>query len=108
MPRFCQNPSGPVRSVASTDLNDDSPRSPASGLTRLFTMDQATLSRRSTMTRFWQHFISNGYGPPSAGSPPEPSPEENDALDAYSRVVVRVADALRPAIVNLRAGRGNS
>ncbi len=60
------------------------------------------------MSRFWQHFISNGYGPPAGGSPPEPSPEEMDALDAYSRVVVRVADLLRPAVVNLRAGRGNS
>jgi S1-C subfamily serine protease len=59
------------------------------------------------MTRFWQHFISNGYGPPAGGSPPEGTPEEMEALDAYSRVVVRVAEVLRPAVVNLRAGRGS-
>src|SRR5205807_6315070 len=61
---------------------------------------------RSAMSRFWQHFISNGFGPPSGGSLPEPSPDELEALDAYSRVIVRVADVLRPAVVNLRAGRG--
>jgi S1-C subfamily serine protease len=41
--------------------------------------------------------------------PPEPArqppPDEADALDAYSRVVVRVADDLQPAVVNLRVGR---
>jgi S1-C subfamily serine protease len=58
------------------------------------------------MTRFWQHFINNGDGPVSGAAPFEPSPEENEALDAYSRVVVRVAESLRPAVVNLRAGRG--
>jgi S1-C subfamily serine protease len=57
------------------------------------------------MSRFWQHFIANGSGT-SQGQPPSPDPEEVEALDAYSRVVVRVADALRPAVVNLRAGRG--
>jgi S1-C subfamily serine protease len=60
------------------------------------------------MSKFWQHFISNGPGPASDPQPPEPSREEDEALDAYSRVVVRVADALRPAVVNLRAGRGRS
>jgi S1-C subfamily serine protease len=58
------------------------------------------------MTRFWQHFINNGDGPVSGAAPSEPSPEETEALDAYSRVVVRVAESLRPAVVNLRAGRG--
>ena len=53
------------------------------------------------MSRFWQHFISNGSSP-SQDSWPEPGPEEQDALDAYSRVVVRVAEMLRPAVVNLR------
>jgi S1-C subfamily serine protease len=55
---------------------------------------------------FWQHFISNGgealHGPDS----PEPDPSEREALDAYSNVVVRVAEMLRPAVVNLRSGRG--
>jgi S1-C subfamily serine protease len=37
---------------------------------------------------------------------PERDPREREALDAYSNVVVRVAEMLRPAVVNLRAGRG--
>jgi S1-C subfamily serine protease len=57
-------------------------------------------------SRFWQHFIYNGPGPVSDPTPPKPTPEEAEALDAYSRVVVRVAETLRPAVVNLRAGRG--
>ena len=57
------------------------------------------------MTRFWQHFINNGFESvpePPAGDPP---PEEREALDAYSRVVVHVAEMLRPAVVNLRGER---
>jgi S1-C subfamily serine protease len=56
--------------------------------------------------RFWQHFISNSGGPVEGFPPPEPDPRELEALDAYSNVVVRVAEILRPAVVNLRAGRG--
>jgi S1-C subfamily serine protease len=58
------------------------------------------------MSRFWQHFISNG--PDSAAMPPEPDPfpSESEALDAFSRVVIRVAEELRPAVVNLRGTRG--
>ncbi len=60
------------------------------------------------MTRFWTHFISNGPDP-TAGSPiPEPRPDEAEALDAYSRVIVHVADSLRPAVVNLHAGKGRN
>src|SRR5437588_10665115 len=59
------------------------------------------------MSRFWQHFVSNGSPSPSEWSP-DPTHEELDALDAYSRVVVRVADTLRPAVVNLRAGKGRN
>ncbi len=58
------------------------------------------------MSRFWQHFISNGQGP-AQEPPPEPDPQETEALDAYSRVVVRVAEQLRPAVVNL-SGSGRS
>jgi S1-C subfamily serine protease len=57
------------------------------------------------MSRFWQHFITDGAGSePMPSSRPVPSDEE--ALDAFSRVVVNVAEAARPAVVNLRAGRG--
>lgn len=38
--------------------------------------------------------------------PAPPPPDESEAMDAFSQVVVRVADALRPAVVNLRSGRG--
>jgi S1-C subfamily serine protease len=60
------------------------------------------------MSRFWQHFISNG-----ATDHPEPArkpevPDDDEALDAFSRVVVTVAEKLRPAVVNLRAGRGRA
>ena len=58
------------------------------------------------MSRFWRHFISNGadsgQGPGTIG----PDPDEREALDAYSNVVVNVAERLRPAVVNLRSGRG--
>jgi S1-C subfamily serine protease len=58
------------------------------------------------MSRFWQHFISNGSNSLQGPPPPDPDPEECEALDAYSRVVVRVAELLRPAVVNLRGSRG--
>src|SRR5438876_9383152 len=59
-----------------------------------------------TVSRFWQHFISNGSGSTEGHPPADTPPEELEALDAYSRVVVRVAESLRPAVVNLRAGNG--
>ena len=59
------------------------------------------------MSRFWQHFITNGEAP---GEPQDPSPaprtDHEDVLDAFSRAVVGVADKLRPAVVNLRVGKG--
>jgi S1-C subfamily serine protease len=58
------------------------------------------------MSRFWQHFLSNGGGPVQEPDPSGPDPREREALDAYSSVVVRVAELLRPAVVNLRSGRG--
>jgi S1-C subfamily serine protease len=61
------------------------------------------------MSRFWQHFISNGSGElPLPGPEPTPSPSESEALDAYSRVVVHLAETLRPAVVNLRGERGRN
>jgi S1-C subfamily serine protease len=59
------------------------------------------------MSRFWRHFITDGGTGDLHGSDPlPPEPTEQEALDAYSTVVVRVAERLRPAVVNLRAGRG--
>ena len=60
------------------------------------------------MQRHWQHFIGGGPEPHAGSSLPEPDPEELEALDAYSRVIVRVAETLRPAVVNLRAGKGQA
>src|ERR1700731_2267297 len=57
------------------------------------------------MSRFWQHFINNNAGSYPGPAPGDP-PSEVAALDAYSRVVVRVAETLRPAVVNLRPERG--
>ena len=59
------------------------------------------------MSRFWQHFISNGGR--DVSETPEPRrqpPDDAEALDAFSHVVVNVAEQLSPAVVNLRAGRG--
>src|SRR5437773_4996466 len=60
------------------------------------------------MSRFWQHFITNGEGegPGFGQTPSDPPPEDLEALDAYSRSVVRVSEVLRPAVVNLRGGSG--
>lgn len=57
------------------------------------------------MSKFWQHFIGDDTGgePSRHSSPP---PDENEAIDAYSRVIVHVAEVLRPAVVNLRGERG--
>jgi S1-C subfamily serine protease len=57
------------------------------------------------VSRFWQHFVSNG-GTSFEQPDPVSDRDEAAALDAFSQVVVRVADALRPAVVNLRVGRG--
>ncbi len=56
------------------------------------------------MAAFWQQPLSNH----SAGfESPDPGPSHDDeAFDAYSRVVIRIAEKLRPAVVNLRSGTG--
>jgi S1-C subfamily serine protease len=54
----------------------------------------------------WQQLLSGTPGPGQGAGPDEPDPHEREALDAYSSVVVRVAETLRPAVVNLRAGSG--
>src|SRR5260370_25626726 len=58
------------------------------------------------MSRFWQHFITDGGSLPQEGSPRNSEDREREALDAYSKVVVNVAEMLRPAVVNLRSGQG--
>jgi S1-C subfamily serine protease len=57
------------------------------------------------VTRFWQHFITNG-GEDGQASPAPHQPTDAEALDAFSSVVVTVAEKLRPAVVNLRIGQG--
>jgi len=59
-----------------------------------------------TMSRFWQHFISNGFESDAVPRPPDPPSEDDEALDAFSRVIIRVSESLRPAVVNLRGMRG--
>jgi S1-C subfamily serine protease len=58
------------------------------------------------MSRFWHHFITNGGEGISEPQPAGPDPREAEALDAFSSVVVRVAEQLSPAVVNLRGRRG--
>ncbi len=57
------------------------------------------------MSGFWQYFLSNDSDSVPGTPAPEPDRDESEALDAYSRVVVRVAEQLRPAVVHLLAGR---
>ncbi len=58
------------------------------------------------MSRFWQHFLCNGGESRSDWPPENPLPDDNEALDAYSRVVGTVAVFLRPAVVIVLTGRG--
>lgn len=50
-----------------------------------------------------QFFLADDSGASPVQPDPRP-PTEGEALDAFSQVVVRVAEALRPAVVNLRSG----
>src|SRR5262249_193136 len=62
-------------------------------------------------SRFWQHFVSSGLEDGAEPAERTAAPDEGEALDAFSRVVIRVAEQLRPAVVNLRVGgnrRGGS
>jgi S1-C subfamily serine protease len=58
------------------------------------------------MSRFWQHFITNGFESDADPQPPDPAPDDDEALDAFSRVIIRVSGSMRPAVVNLRGMRG--
>src|SRR5262245_49393178 len=59
----------------------------------------------SHMPEFWQQLLSSGESSFDRADA-APAPDEAAALDAFSQIVVRVADALRPAVVNLRVGKG--
>jgi S1-C subfamily serine protease len=48
----------------------------------------------------WHQLISDEAGA-GQGSSPSPWPSEHEALDAFSRVVINVAEAIRPTVVNL-------
>jgi S1-C subfamily serine protease len=71
-------------------------------------MEQATAQRSTAVTNFRLQPIGDGQGPSQTPDAPDPDPREREALDAYSNVVVRVAEQLRPAVVNLRAGQGRA
>jgi S1-C subfamily serine protease len=60
------------------------------------------------MSRFWRHFITNGSDWNSGAPEPDPVPSEGEALDAFSRVVVNVAETVRPAVVNLQGEAGRA
>src|SRR5262249_53068053 len=75
-------------------------------LTPRFTMTTATIAPGShLMSEYRQLFVSDAGGPGQGGGD-APDPDEGEALDAYSSVIVRVSERLRPAVVNLRSGRG--
>lgn len=58
------------------------------------------------MSRFWQHFITDGGTNPAGRAGGDNAPDDTEALDAFSHAVVTVAEKLRPAVVNLRVGQG--
>src|SRR5438132_443385 len=55
-----------------------------------------------------QPYLMSDDSTPTGSSVPQPPREEIDALDAYSRVVVSVAEQLQPAVVNLRVGQNRN
>jgi len=57
------------------------------------------------VTPFRQYLIAAGDEDPGQAMRPA-QPSDAEALDAFSNVVVTVADKLRPAVVNLRVGSG--
>src|SRR5262249_44156658 len=59
--------------------------------------------RRFTMR---QLFVTNDAESSRERDSARPPVDESEALDAYSRVIVHVAEKLRPAVLNRRAGRG--
>jgi len=60
------------------------------------------------MNNTLKRLISDDSSIPQISVPDGPNPEEEKALDAFSQVVIKVAEQLRPAVVNLRGERGSS
>jgi S1-C subfamily serine protease len=58
------------------------------------------------VTDYRLRLIGDGSGSSHTPDPSDADKREHEALDAYSNVVVQVAEQLRPAVVNLRAGQG--
>jgi S1-C subfamily serine protease len=69
-------------------------------------MDQAPLRRSTAVTDFRLHYLGDDTEPSQTPHSKGSDQREQEALDAYSNVVVQVAEQLRPAVVNLRAGQG--
>ena len=59
------------------------------------------------VSRFWTHFVTNG-GTTAPDDLPPPDRRRARRARRFRRVVVDVADNLRPAVVNLRVGRGTA
>lgn len=58
------------------------------------------------MFRYPPQLVTDPGDRPAGEQPPAPPEPAADVLDAFSRAVVGVAEKLRPAVVNLRVGRG--
>ena len=58
------------------------------------------------MSKYWQELVAGHGGAANAGRDNES--DEGEALDAYSRVVVRVAEQLRPSVMHLQVGSGRN
>ncbi|HZU34767.1 MAG TPA: trypsin-like peptidase domain-containing protein [Gemmataceae bacterium] len=56
------------------------------------------------MSKFWQ-LIHDDAGPEQAPTS-HAIPSEQEALDAFSQVVIHAAEVMGPAVVNLRVGKG--
>src|SRR4051812_7704246 len=106
MPRPCRPVKSGRRKAGSLRKPDEANYADFPGLDR--TPVQFGIDRNPgdlNVSDFWNHFVSDG-GTSFDQPPALPEADETAALDAFSQVVVRVADALRPAVVNLRVGRG--
>jgi S1-C subfamily serine protease len=59
------------------------------------------------MSRFPPEFVAHPEDGSNSAQPPQPRASDSEALDAFSQVVVSVAEQLRPTVVNLRTGSGS-